>query len=212
MSALNSTLWRAGGAISGDTMVSSHGLPGAPRVLGHTAKVFCFPNGRFIGGAIGCRSTLNGWQQDLGEAEPSTLAAAVERTAALLPRLWATGPRCGGVFLARLLGWSETEGRVLGWLFSDSDGWKPQPHDHSHWLHPHPQVEDRGEARRLRRLADAALDGREVEGFHVAVARCQAAACRAGRYFDGSAVGIGGFLWFAEVGEHGATCREICAL
>ena len=105
-----------------------------------------------------------------------------------------------------LAGWSARLGRCVARAFASGDGFRSAEMLRDHGFSPTPvfQGPDHPE---LARLSALAASGREVGAFHLALARNQARACRAGAY--GGGLGIGGEVWLAEVSADRATLRTI---
>ena len=105
-----------------------------------------------------------------------------------------------------LAGWSVRRGRCAAVAFASADDFRPAEMLRDHGFSPTP-VWGGPDHPELARLSALAASGREVEAFHLALARNQARACQAGAY--GGGLGIGGQVWLAEVSERGATLRAV---
>lgn len=182
--------------------------PGPPApVLGHMPKVAVLPEGRLATAGSGSLAGFGRWAHGLLTADPppgldEVADAAPARLAAILTGL----PADERTMTVLVVGWSTRRGRCVGHAFASGDGFLPAELLRSHAFCPTPAWHGPDHPE-LRRLSVAAAEGREAEAFHLALARNQARACRAGVY--GGGLGIGGELLLAEVDEAGAACRAV---
>jgi hypothetical protein len=107
-------------------------------------------------------------------------------------------------FLVCHVGWSERDGRMAGFAYNSADGFRSTPLGPGHTMMPIVDAEMPG-YELVYRARQPASRGERTADFHVAVAKNQFAAWRAGKFRPGSV--IGGQLHTARIDRHGLSVR-----
>jgi hypothetical protein len=196
---------------SGDPAEAAHntfvgdGAPPTARAAKHASKIVLLPNLHAVLFGSGTYAALIYWAWMLQTGgvgvkniigidlvAPHFLPVIKERFSPAAP------------FLCCAVGWSESDGRVLGCAHNSVDHFKATLLTDGHVMNPlaHPDMPDYAQ---LYELSELAAHGERVEDFHVAVAKNQFATWRAGLLRPGLV--IGGQLHTARVDRHGLSVR-----
>lgn len=187
---------------AGDAMPGAPGGEVAP-IDHHRAKIQLIPGLRTAVGGAGCVASHFrrlgrmvgagvGSIEDIAAAAPELLAAA-----------WSSG--AVGPYMAVAVGWSDIEGRPLGFAFASGEGFAPRRMEprSGHALHPGPATDDPATYPWAETLWVQAAYGEGALQFHRAYGANVAHAWAAGRYPRGMV--IGGFLQSVRVTREGVS-------
>lgn len=153
----------------------------------HAAKIWVRPGLKAAVGGAGCMAAHLGFAHGLAESGVASIEAIAEEAPRLLAR---AGSGRFGPYMAVAVGWSEAEGRALGFAFASGEDFTPRRMEQGsgHALHPAPATEDPDYVWVERMWRDAAL-GHGTLHFHRAYAANVARAAAAGRYPRGIVLG-----------------------
>lgn len=206
MTILIATVTRVGAWLSQDTAALGHeahakmadvrtdeGLVGSGRTpsavpFAYSLKVWPAPHVGMIIGGTGVSAPIVGWAMAviLG-----TLADDIVDLSDIAPRILRTMVRnvpAGPVVIVHV-GWSRKQDRFVGVLFNRETDFVPTPID-GHAITPMPATDDLDYKDWAERW-EGATQGKDVEAFHVALAKAQVRTYRRGLYRDGAILGGG---------------------